>query len=191
MVVRSSHRNEISVLQWSQYGGRLVSADRGGAVIGWKIDSRGQLVLVFHHELRECFCAIAFKNAAIKPAVDMRNLAKAAVAGDEKALDLFSSWRPRTAAPTAVSIQKDNHAFYIGAINGTIFYVDSQGQCTEVLTANGALHVILHHHSRDSIVIMTEGLSIAHYHADGTGRLTELTKVNQKLLFLFFCIFLR
>lgn len=101
------------------------------------------------------------------------------MAGDERALDLFSSWRPRTAAPTAVPTQRDNHAFYIGTINGTIYFVDAQGQCKEVFTADGtALNYLLHHQTRDSIVIMTEGLNIGHFQADPiNGELTELTKV--------------
>ena len=106
-------------------------------------------------------------------------LARAAVAGDERALDLFSSWRPRTAAPTAVPFQRDNHAFYLGTVNGLVYYIDGQGQCVQVLDLGGStLHCLLHHQTRESIVIMSEGLHIAHYQADTvTGRLTELTKV--------------
>lgn len=106
-------------------------------------------------------------------------LAKAAVAGDERALDLFSSWRPRTAAPTAVTTQRDNHAFYIATTNGTIYFVDVQGQCKEVFSTDGAgLHCLLHHQTRDSIIIMTEGLNIGHFQTDPIGgELIELTKV--------------
>lgn len=101
------------------------------------------------------------------------------MAGDERALDLFSSWRPRTAAPITVGTQRDNHAFYIGATNGTIYFVDAQGQCKEVLNTDGAaLHCLLHHQTRDSIIVLTEGLNIGHFQADQvTGELTELTKV--------------
>jgi len=107
-------------------------------------------------------------------------LARAAVASDERALDLFSSWRPRTAAPTAVSTQQDNHAFYISTTNGIIYFVDTQGQCKEVLNTDGlSLNYLLHHQIRDSIVIMTEGLNIGHFQADPVnGELTELTKVS-------------
>lgn len=110
-------------------------------------------------------------------------LAKAAVAGDERALDLFSSWRPRTAAPTAVPTQRDNHAFYIGTANGTVYYVDVQGQCKEVFNTDGAgLHCLLHHQTRDSIIVMTEGLNIGHFQADAiSGELIELMKVLMKI----------
>lgn len=101
------------------------------------------------------------------------------MAGDERALDLFSSWRPRTAVPTAVPSLRDNHAFYIGTVNGIIYFVDAQGQCKEVLSTNGtSLHCLLYHQTRDSIIVMTEGLNIGHFQADSiSGELTELTKV--------------
>ncbi|XP_076624343.1 intraflagellar transport protein rempA [Colletes latitarsis] len=179
-VVVTPHRDPINILQWSQHGGRLVSADTAGSIIGWKIDSRGQLLMTFHHELKDSFVQIIFKTILPKSTIDISGLAKAAVSGDERALDMFSSWRPRTAAPTAVVIQRDNHAFYVGTTSGIIYFVDNQGQCTEVLSMNGAaLQFLLHHQTRDSIIIMTEGLNIGHFQADPiTGQLTELTKVR-------------
>ncbi|XP_076161592.1 intraflagellar transport protein rempA isoform X2 [Ptiloglossa arizonensis] len=179
-IVVTPHRDPINILQWSQHGGRLVSADTSGSIVGWKIDSRGQLLMTFHHELKDSFAQIIFKTIPPKPTIDISGLAKAAVAGDERALDMFSSWRPRTAAPITVVSQKDNHAFYIGTTNGVIYFVDNQGQCTEVLSTSGAaLQFLLHHQTRDSVIIMTEGLNIGHFQADPiTGRLTELTKVR-------------
>ncbi|XP_076680544.1 intraflagellar transport protein rempA [Andrena cerasifolii] len=179
-IIVTPHRESINILQWSQHGGRLVSADSAGSIVGWKIDSRGQLLMMFHHELKDTFAHIVFKTIPPKPTMDMSGLAKAAVAGDERALDIFSSWRPRTAAPTAVLSQRDNHAFYISTTSGVIYFVDNQGQCTEVLSTSGvALQFLLHHQTRDSIIIMTEGLNIGHFQTDPiTGRLTELMKVK-------------
>jgi len=55
-------------------------------------------------------------------------LAKAAVAGDERALDLFSGWRPRTAGQrfSVHTSQGDNLCFYIGAITGETCYALSE-----------------------------------------------------------------
>ncbi|XP_058796246.1 intraflagellar transport protein 140 homolog isoform X2 [Phymastichus coffea] len=179
-IIVTPHRDPVTILQWSQYGGRLVSGDIAGSIVVWKLDGRGQLLMMFHHELKQSLTHIAFKISPPKPGVDMSGLAKAAVAGDERALDLFSSWRPRTAAPTAVSIQRDNHAFYIGTVNGIVYYIDNQGQCLQVLNMEGsALHSLLHHQTRESLVIMSEGLNIGHFQCDSvTGHLTELTKVK-------------
>lgn len=49
-----------------------------------------------------------------KPGLDVNNLAKKAVAGDERALDIFSAWRPKTstARPTFSS---DNVTCFVAA----------------------------------------------------------------------------
>lgn len=179
-VAVTAHRDPISLLQWSQHGGRLVSADTAGSVVGWKIDNRDQLFITFHHELKESFSHIIFKLAPSKLLLDSMDSAKATIAGDERSLDLFSTWRPRTAAPNSMTVQKDNHAFYIGSTTGNIYYIDAPGQCTEVLNI-GEMNILcmLHHQTRDSIVILTEGLNIGHFQAEPTtGRLTEITRVK-------------
>ena len=70
----------------------------------------GQPSVIFHHELKDeirglVFCGSwrsrgAFGGGGGDPSVDISNLAKAAVAGDEKALDLFSVW-DQTGGPMA------------------------------------------------------------------------------------------
>lgn len=106
---------------------------------------------------------------------------------------MFSSWRPRTAAPTSILNQRDNHAFYLGTTSGVIYFIDNQGQCTEVLSTSGAaLQFLLHHQTRDSVIIMTEGLNIGHFQADPiTGRLTELTNVGAEFYFYFIYLFIQ
>ena len=68
--------------------------------------------MIFHHELKDeirglVFCgswrsrgAFGGGGSSGDPSVDISNLAKAAVAGDEKALDLFSVW-DQTGGPMA------------------------------------------------------------------------------------------
>ena len=75
-----------------------------------------QLNTTFHHELKDPLSQMVFRNVfrsapcisvstfiltslfglSSEPGLDMSSLARAAVAGDERALDLFSSWRPKT-----------------------------------------------------------------------------------------------
>lgn len=66
------HRDAITILQWSQLGGRLVSADASGSLVGWKVDSKGQLLIVFHHQLEDSFTQIAFKIIPLKTTTDIR-----------------------------------------------------------------------------------------------------------------------
>lgn len=89
--------------------------------MGWRLDGHDQLLLVFQHTLREPLTQIVFKQRDPKfPQVDISSLARAAVAGDEKALDLFSAWRPRTAGNrfTLNSQGQDSLCFYVTSLRG-------------------------------------------------------------------------
>lgn len=49
---------------------------------------------------------------------DISNLAKMAVAGDQSALDIFSSWRPRTTSQGPRTVTSDNITFYCASKKG-------------------------------------------------------------------------
>ena len=49
----ASHQAAVALIQWSTYGKRLITADKTGSVIGWKIDPQKQLAVIFHHELKD------------------------------------------------------------------------------------------------------------------------------------------
>jgi len=53
-----------------------------------------------------------------RAATDISNLAKMAVAGDQSALDIFSSWRPRTTSHGPRTVTSDNISFYCAALAG-------------------------------------------------------------------------
>lgn len=55
-----------------------------------------------------------------KAATDVSDLAKMAVAGDQSALDIFSSWRPRTTSHGPRSVTSDNLTFYCAAVTGKL-----------------------------------------------------------------------
>ena len=69
-----------------------------------------------------------------EPGLDMSSLARAAVAGDERALDLFSSWRPKTGrrGGGGGASSRDNLSCYVGSLSGVIYYLNENGSCMEV-----------------------------------------------------------
>ena len=75
----------------------------------------------------------------------MSSLARAAVAGDERALDLFSSWRPKTGRRGGLGpgAGRENTNFYVGSVSGVIYYLNENGSCMEVLQADGAIRSVL------------------------------------------------
>lgn len=154
---------------------------QAGSLVGWKIDSKGHIVTAYHHDFKETITHLTFcltiKNHS---KYDIEGLAKAAVNGDEHALDMFSNWRPKTTARKYRATNGvDNHCFYVGTQNGCVYYLNQAGECTEVLNTDGTgLTAIMHHPSKDAIVIMMDGLTIGYFSIDCKGRLAELSKVK-------------
>lgn len=137
---------------------------------------------VYHHDFSETITHICFR-ITIKhhPDYDIEGLAKAAVNGDEHALDIFSNWRPKTTARKfRFTSGTDNHCFYAGTQNGSLYYVAEQGNCFEVLNTEGVpLTYVMHHPNKDAIVVMMEGWTIGYFSVvGGNGSLSEVLKVK-------------
>ncbi|KAE8751558.1 hypothetical protein FOCC_FOCC001805 [Frankliniella occidentalis] len=181
--VQSPHQgNAITSLLWSQRGGRLVSIDANGGLVGWRLDGHDHISLVFHQTLREPLTHIIFKQREAKvPQMDISGLARAAVAGDEKALDLFSAWRPRTAGNryTLNSQGQDGLGFYVASLRGVIYFVSESGSCSEVFNGEGSIiRKLLYHRKKDQLIVITEGLTVTQFQTDSDGVLSELSKVK-------------
>lgn len=75
---------------------------------------------VFHHDLKESITHLTFRlTVRNRVEFDIEGLAKAAVNGDEHALDMFSNWRPKTTARKfKVQEGADNHCFFVGTQTG-------------------------------------------------------------------------
>uniref|UniRef100_A0A1B6C8A4 Intraflagellar transport protein 140 homolog n=1 Tax=Clastoptera arizonana TaxID=38151 RepID=A0A1B6C8A4_9HEMI len=175
LTISSPHTAPILILQWSRLGGRLISIDSSGLIIGWRLDSRGQLITVYRHMLSSMPKEAVFRIS--RPGPDLTGLAKRAVAGDQVALDMFSAWRPRTAGNRA-TLHQDNMNFYVCTVQGIIYYVTENGKCTEVLNHNNQIEKLLYQETDDGLVIVGEGLQLSYYSADINGSLVELASVK-------------
>ncbi|KAK3865459.1 hypothetical protein Pcinc_025661 [Petrolisthes cinctipes] len=182
--IQSLHRAPISILQFSSAGTRLVSADASGATVGWRVDTSGNLQTVFTHELKDPLVQVVYrvhtntdKNI---PTLDINGLARAAVSGDERALDIFSSWRPRTGHKrlNLAAAGKDNLNFFLGSSTGVLYHVSESGSCVEVLQADGGIKRLLHHQSRSLLVVITEGMVLGQFSVATDGSVTEVNKVK-------------
>ena len=45
------HRSNVSLLQWNTAGNRLISSDRDGHTIVWKVDIRGRLTVLCQYRM--------------------------------------------------------------------------------------------------------------------------------------------
>ena len=181
--LQTIHTASIVLLEWSQAGSRLISGDGGGSVVGWSLDRSNQLNTVFHHELKDPLSQMVFRNVfsqEASPGLDMSSLARAAVAGDERALDLFSSWRPKTGRRGGLGAgsSRENLNFYIGSMSGVIYYLNENGSCMEVLQADGAIRTLLYHDLGDVLIVVTESLVVGQFRVETDGSLVEVSKVK-------------
>lgn len=76
--------------------------------------------MVFQQDLKESITHLTFRlTIRSQPEFDVEGLAKAAVNGDEHALDMFSNWRPKTTARKfRVQDGSDNLGFFVGTQAG-------------------------------------------------------------------------
>ncbi|XP_054283383.1 intraflagellar transport protein 140 homolog [Macrosteles quadrilineatus] len=171
----SPHTTPVLVLKWSKMGGRLVSVDASGLMVGWRLDSRCQLQSVYQLALPSIPCDAVFRVS--RPGPDLSGLARRAVAGDQMALDMFSAWRPRTAG-RHVSVHQDNLALYVATAQGIVLYVNETGKGQEVLQLPGRIEKLLYHDSEDGLIVVGLGLNLSYYSAESNGTLSEVTTVK-------------
>lgn len=70
-------RSPIILLEFSEKGGRLVTADAMGVLTGWRCDNHGQLLTMFTHDLKDPLLHITFRRT-VESAIntELTNLAK-------------------------------------------------------------------------------------------------------------------
>ncbi|KAM7350819.1 intraflagellar transport protein rempA [Cochliomyia hominivorax] len=179
--VSGPHKAAITMVEFSEQGGRMVTTDTMGLLTGWRCDGQYQFLTMFSHDLRDVLTLITFRRTICSELrEEMVNLAKAAVAGDENALDTLTNWRPRTAVRTATHTDiKDNYCFYVSTQVGRLYYINQGGTCTEVLNNNSIpITQMLWHPKKDAVVCFMDDMSVILYLVESTGILTELDRVK-------------
>ncbi|EDS36288.1 che-11 [Culex quinquefasciatus] len=179
--INGPHKSPIMLLEFSEKGGRVITADAMGVLTGWRYDGHGQFLTMFNHDLRDPLLHITFRKSIESASNrELTNLAKAAVAGDEAALDTLTTWRPRTAVRNlAHATLADNYCFFACTQAGILYYINQTGTCTEIVRGDSIPIIqILWHPRQDSIVLLLEDITIGHYEVDGSGQITELDRVK-------------
>ncbi|EAT45838.1 AAEL002943-PA [Aedes aegypti] len=179
--INGPHKSPIVLLEFSEKGGRIITADAMGVLTGWRYDGHGQFLTMFNHDLRDPLLHITFRKSIESASNrELTNLAKAAVAGDEAALDTLTTWRPRTAVRNlGQSSLQDNYCFYACTQTGVLYYINQTGTCTEIVRGDSIPIIqILWHPRQDSIVLLLEDITIGHYEVDSNGQITELDRVK-------------
>ena len=177
--LEAPHNAALTTVAFSPGGGRLLASDAAGSFSGWQ-SSSGAPLTAFHHQLGEIITHVKFCAPNANCESSIRGLARAAVAGDENALDALAAWRPRTTAKIREGLQPDNYACYASQDNGVILYIDHAGACSEVLNSPGVI-VFLDILSNLYLLVAWEtggALSLSRFVISSDGSLTTDTHVR-------------
>ncbi len=118
--------------------------------------------------------------------MSLSGLARAAVAGDEKALDLFSSWRPSDANRFRQEQHRHSggssrgagpNTAFAGSTRGVIYCLSENGSCMEVLQAEGPVRKLLLT-SKNELVVVTESMVIGQFRVEHDGTVGEVSRVK-------------
>ncbi|KAM9583711.1 intraflagellar transport protein 140 homolog [Trichechus inunguis] len=187
--VPPTHTAEITVLTWSTNGNCLLSGDRLGALLLWRLDQRGRvqgtplLKLEYGKHLTHCIFRLP------PPGEDLVQLAKAAVSGDEKALDMFN-WRKSGFGSFLKMGPQEGLSFFVSLMDGatptgrllspagTVHYVDEKGKTAQVASMDSPVQMLFYIEKREALVVVTEMLLLSLYTVMPEGEAEEVMKVK-------------
>ncbi|XP_023584150.1 intraflagellar transport protein 140 homolog [Trichechus manatus latirostris] len=175
--VPPTHTAEITVLTWSINGNCLLSGDRLGALLLWRLDQRGRvqgtplLKLEYGKHLTHCIFRLP------PPGEDLVQLAKAAVSGDEKALDMFN-WRKSGFGSFLKMGPQEGLSFFVSLMDGTVHYVDEKGKTAQVASTDSPVQMLFYIEKREALVVVTEMLLLSLYTVMPEGEAEEVMKVK-------------
>ncbi|XP_067291267.1 intraflagellar transport protein 140 homolog isoform X2 [Pseudorasbora parva] len=173
----NTHTACITVLEWSSNGSRLVTGDQAGVMAVWRVDARGKLQgspLIKHDYSKPLTCCI-FRPTP--PAEDVAMLARAAVSGDENALDMFNWKKSNKGAAFALGPQ-EGLAFYISAADGSVYSVDEQVRSVALLSVESAVQKMWYSKRRAVLAVVTESLLLSQFSLGAEGLAQEISKVK-------------
>ncbi|XP_045676873.1 intraflagellar transport protein 140 homolog [Phyllostomus hastatus] len=175
--VPPTHTADITVLSWSTSGNCLLSGDRLGVLLLWRLDQRGRvqgtplLKQEYGKHLTHCIFRLP------PPGEDLVQLAKAAVSGDEKALDMFN-WRKSGFGSFLKTGSQEGLSFFVSLIDGTVHYVDEKGKTTQAASTNSSIQMLFYIEKREALVVVTENLLLSLYLVTPEGEAEEVMKVK-------------
>ncbi|XP_069036914.1 intraflagellar transport protein 140 homolog isoform X2 [Lepisosteus oculatus] len=173
----STHSASITLLEWSTNGSHLITGDQLGVLALWKVDARGRLQgspQVKHEYGKPLTCGVI---RPVPPGEDVAQLARAAVSGDENALDMFNWRKAGKGAPLKLG-PKEGLTFFVSTGDGSVHCVDAKGKSSPVLSADGPVQKLLYLEKRDVLVVITQTLLLSQHSVGPEGGTQEITKVK-------------
>ncbi|XP_016327597.1 intraflagellar transport protein 140 homolog isoform X2 [Sinocyclocheilus anshuiensis] len=143
----------------------------------WRVDARGKLQgspLIKHDYSKPLTCCI-FRPPP--PAEDVAMLARAAVSGDESALDMFNWKKSNKGAAFALGSQ-EGLTFYISTADGSVYSVDEQARSVPLISVESKIQTMWYSKRRDVLAVVTDSLLLSQFSLGPEGIAQEISKVK-------------
>ncbi|XP_051969833.1 intraflagellar transport protein 140 homolog [Xyrauchen texanus] len=173
----NTHTACITVLEWSSNGSRLVTGDQAGVMAVWRLDARGKLQgspLIKHDYSKPLTCCIV---RPAPPAEDVAMLARAAVSGDENALDMFN-WKKSNRGTGFALGSQEGLAFFISTADGSVYSVDEQAHSVALLSVESAVQKMWYSKRRAVLAVVTDSLLLSQFNLGPDRFAQEISKVK-------------
>ncbi|XP_071962146.1 intraflagellar transport protein 140 homolog [Antedon mediterranea] len=173
------HKSEVCLITWNDRGTRIVTADKAGLIIVWKADTKGRInpTPVCQHENQQKPRQCIFKpTPQDNSESEIAALARAAVRGDERALDMFS-WRKELIKSSKTNAG-DGFSCYIAGADGDVIYIDEKGNVFNMHKCEEPVKKLLYNEHRNILVIITDSLMLSQHTVMSDGKLQETMKVK-------------
>ncbi|GBM15542.1 Intraflagellar transport protein 140 [Araneus ventricosus] len=160
------HNNVISTLKFNENGKIFVTGDIDGVLNVWKFDAGGSLEILFTRPLKYTVIDIVFRNSnSVSNDNEISRLARAAVDGDEKALNMFSSWQDDGAYDNKLHFfaRDDEFDLFVGCQSGIVYYVRSSGYCEGVLQMETSICYLAYYREKDILIVISKSLILAQF----------------------------
>ncbi|KAK3579473.1 hypothetical protein CHS0354_028282 [Potamilus streckersoni] len=177
------HKTPITILYWSSGGTRLLSGDKSGVLMVWKADSKGRLQQnpIHQHHVQEPLTQVILRPIPLPdPSNDISQLARAAVSGDESALDMFNWKKGKGNAKMTSHILGPQEAlsFFVGGASGGVYYVTEGGQCLQLFSVDGPVLKLLFYEEKNILLTVTTSLHLSQHSVSQEGESREVLKVK-------------
>ncbi|EDV20700.1 uncharacterized protein TRIADDRAFT_60914 [Trichoplax adhaerens] len=183
IILNQSHKTCVSVISWNGHGNSLVSGDENGHFVIWKADMKGcvQKIPVQQYDISpmQSITNCVFKST--KGLSDnLSDLARAAVSGDENALDRFNwgSSSDKKGESIVASIEAQAYSCYFGGSEGAVWYFDGKNNFSPSFSVEGPILFLSFFPKKGIIVAITKNLMLSQFGVSADGVANEISQVK-------------
>ncbi|XP_064637216.1 intraflagellar transport protein 140 homolog [Lineus longissimus] len=179
--VPTVHRTDIKAMEWSSSGTRLLTGDSSGFILVFKVDARGRVqhIPLCQHNVHEGVTKVLLKPLPpVDPNNDLKALARAAVSGDENALDMFTWRRGKDGMKGPSLLPSEAQSFFIGLENGGVSFINEAGKLVNLFTIDEAVKKLLYYEEKNILVTIGENLILSQHSVTTDGDAREIMKVK-------------